>query len=69
MKAYVDHRSERPQLLSLGRFDLDALIRACLGLRARVPERRRVVQLRDLEPHPDFEDTVPAARAAMTPLP
>jgi len=52
--------------LSIGRFDLDALIRACLGLRARPVARplareRRSAGFLD-EPMPDFEDTMPAAR-------
>jgi hypothetical protein len=65
---YDDHRSER--LMSLGRFDLDAIIRACLGgLRPRAPARSRPRIQWDDEPHPDFEDTMPAARASMAPMP
>lgn len=69
MKAIYDyHRSER--VMSLGRFDLDAIIRACLGgLRSRAPEGARSRPAWDDEPHPDFEDTMPAARASMTPVP
>jgi hypothetical protein len=53
-----------PQQMSLGRFDLDALIRACLGLRSRVlgaPACEPRPHLR--ETHVDFQDTMPAARA------
>jgi hypothetical protein len=53
-----------PQQMSLGRFDLDALIRACLGLRSRVlgaPACEPRLHLR--ETHVDFQDTMPAARA------
>jgi hypothetical protein len=57
--------------LSIGRFDLDALIRACFGLRAR-PAARPLVRERHSpafldEPMPDFEDTMPAARWPATP--
>ena len=52
--------------MSLGGFELDALIRACIGLRTRVlgapacdarPHAR--------ETHTDFQDTMPAARPRM----
>ena len=62
MKPNDYHLSE--QRLPLGRFDLDALIRACLGLRSRVLgapacEPRSLVR----ETHADFQDTMPAARS------
>jgi hypothetical protein len=56
------HLSE--QLLPVGRFDLDALIRACLGLRSRVlgpPARDARLYASDM--HADFQDTMPAARS------
>jgi len=50
--------------MSFGRFELDALIRACLGLRTRVlgaPARDARLHAREM--HADFQDTMPAARS------
>ena len=69
MNAYDYQQLRGERVMSFGRFDLDTLIRACLGLRLRAPERKRAIFVLDDEPHPDFEDTMPAARAAISPLP
>jgi hypothetical protein len=55
------HLSE--QRLPLGRFDLDALIRACLGLRSRVLGPPAHARLSASDMHADFQDTMPAARS------
>ena len=50
--------------MSFGKFDLDALIRACLGLRMRVlgaPAGNARLYTREM--HADFQDTMPAARS------
>ena len=56
------HPGERQ--MTLGRFDLDALIRACLGLRMRVLGAPACnARLYAHEMHADFQDTMPAARS------
>ena len=62
MKANDYYPGERQ--LSFGRFELDSLIRACLGLRTRVLGSAACdarVYARDT--HADFQDTMPAARS------
>jgi hypothetical protein len=67
VKANADHRSEYQ--MTIGRIELDALIRACLGLRARVLDRDRFAAACGDEPRPDFEDTIPAARPSVQRMP